>query len=1351
MRGRTGLALLIASGMVGWAGVAAADRASDVVTARPAFTATPAELLAAAKAAPAGDDDSDRVTLRSEEDTSFDAQSRATVRTHHIYLVRAPKPRTEGGDTEHDAADRDDDDEDDDGSASVSTVWRPSLQDRPVLRLRVVEPGGAVHELDPAKIADEVLGPSKPGATADVHLIVGRLAKPVPGSVVESEVTTHDHEPPPGGAIAWSHPRAMPGATVSYSVPVGLRLRRVERKLPAGVQAHHSVAAGRERWSYDIPAKLAADETRFEPWSPGDDAALPRIGVSTAASWAAVARAYRAVIDRRIAEGPVVLPASLPHDASRETVDAVAAWVRGRVHRAPLGFTYAPYTPQPPAVTLTRGPLSTTDTATLLVAVLRQAGIRAHLTLITSEPLGVVDPELPGLKPFDHVIVRARVANRDVWIDPAEELLPAGQLTLDAQDRSALVIADDTTGLTATPARAARDNTMHETRTFVATEHGPSAATGVVTATGALETDGRRSYSVSLGSPARRRGESNERYGGTLVRQAPSDPRDLTTPFTLSREVVGSLWVYNYGHQIVVDLPARDALYFVPEWLREKPESPRVHDFVWRMPYVFEIENRIELPPGFAPPAAAPERVVRLGAATFTERRRVDGNALVVTQRFDSGKPRWTAAEVTAMQEAMPALDAETLHIAIDRTSYALREAGKLREAAAEDARMIALHPQEALHHEHLAVLLIHAGLGDAARREARTAVQLAPSDPEALSVLGWVLHHDRVGRDFVYDWDRAGSLEALRKARAIAPTFSNAAFELATVLERDPAGELYARGADMRGATEAWTAAREKSTEPEIIALRLAEVLLWAGQPIAAETMARTVKPSAWRDLLIMAAIAQTQGAKAAIAEAGKLRAGDERRKLIGDATWWAIERRQYDLARTLFAETPGSDKLSPFWTAMLARLAVHPDTATGAPEPRAALDELFLALAEPARKTSVFFDARIETRLRGYARQVMPLPSRVAGARVLFSDMMRSASYQIDGGDGAWRAKVPGKTGPSLTPYLALDRGTIKVIGTPASFPSIGHYLLGLALGDPAVDARARRILELLRSDLDGDVEYQLGLFKRVWGSGKPTSRDAIELAAALLAGDSDRDRSVAIATRCPLTSPEARLACHAILMSAYFDRGRTADALKECEAVLAADPSLASRLLGSHARMLERLGRWADAEKLGDDYMAAHPDDSYGLVVRYQTARNRGDHAEAARRLAALSTVPKPAASELNSAAWEQLLPGGDLARGRELAKQAVELSPRAYPELNTLAVLEAELGDLGAAVRDNQDAMALQTSDEPGPADWCVVARVAEQLGQTDDAIAIYRKIARPDADPVSIAGYAARRLTALHAP
>src|SRR5262249_40809675 len=140
--------------------------------------------------------------------------------------------------------------------------------------------------------------------------------------------------------------------------------------------------------------------------------------------------------------------------------------------------------------------------------------------------------------------------------------------------------------------------------------------------------------------------------------------------------------------------------------------------------------------------------------------------------------------------------------------------------------------------------------------------------------------------------------------------------------------------------------------------------------------------------------------------------------------------------------------------------------------------------------------------------------------------------------------------------------------------------------------------------------------------------------------------------------------------------------------------------------------------------------------------------GDAAEAARRLDAFAGAPKPMSWLLNRAAWEQLGRGGDLARGLELARKAVDLAKLAHAERNTLAMLEAETGDVDAAARDHREAMLHADSDQPQDSDWCVAARIAEQLGQTDDAIAIYRRIAKPGDARFSVAGYAAQRLAAL---
>src|SRR5262249_14130878 len=163
-------------------------------------------------------------------------------------------------------------------------------------------------------------------------------------------------------------------------------------------------------------------------------------------------RAYRAVLDRRIAGGPVVLPSSLPHAPSRAAVDEIAAWLRGRAHGGAPHFGSAAVTPSPPAAALAprRSPahsgaprLAGGGRAALLVAVLRQARIRADVVLLATR-FHHVDAEVPGLGGFDHVVVRARLATGDVWLDPSERLAPPGRLPALAQGRRALVIADDT-------------------------------------------------------------------------------------------------------------------------------------------------------------------------------------------------------------------------------------------------------------------------------------------------------------------------------------------------------------------------------------------------------------------------------------------------------------------------------------------------------------------------------------------------------------------------------------------------------------------------------------------------------------------------------------------------------------------------------------------------------------------------------------------------------------------------------------------------------------------------------------------------------------------------------------------
>lgn len=1305
---------------------AAADRALD----RPAFTAAPGELLALGKAAATGD--WAIVVLREQRDVSYDNQGRAMVRARRVYVVQAG-----------DGGDGDDDD------AAIHAAWHPSYQDKPVIRARVITPEGKAVELDPAQITELPGSQRAANAAGDRRYLQALLPPAKAGAVVEQEIVTTDREPPPAGSvdttpIGSSVPTSS--TVISYSAPVSARIHHVERKLPAGARVRHQVANGREAWIHEIPALPARFDQEFDV--PADVVQWPYVGVGTGASWEAVARAYRKLLDRRIAEGPFDLPAELGHDASIETVHAIVAWVHHHVHSSGAGSGDAARIPLSPAETVKQATGNSSDKTTLLVALLRQAGIRAEVAMLASGFGQKPDPDLPGLGGFDRAIVRAQIGGRELWIDPAEDLTRPGQLPEHEQGRRVLVIAEDTKALEMTPAATSTDNLVRDVRTFVAAEHGPSQLTQVVRYTGVFEAEARdQPHVLRAGARKRVLGHQVEAlFGGTLDQVASSDPEDLTKPFEMTLEVKDAYRVGTELEQIDMYLYPHDTLEHLPWIVTAKQDKPRTSDFVWSRPHVYEIENRIVVPPGFTLPTAAPERVRQLGTATFTEHQQVDGRTLIVRFRLDTGKVRLTPAELATLQAGLRELRDETVHIKVDQIAFALGNAGKPREAIAECERLIALHPAEALHHSQLAMVLLRAGAGEAARREARKAVAMVPADAGAQVVLGWVLSFDTLGRQYTYDWDRAGAIAALVKARTLDPKHLGAAVSLARALQRDPSGRLY-ENADLSGAAEAWRAALELHKTDEH-ALALAQVLVWSGDFAEAEKVARTAADSEERDKWIVTTIACSGGAQAAIQAAGGLRSGASRNQMLTGTGSTMLLLQRYDLAREILSESGILASAPAAVATMMSKLKKHPDLQLRAADPRSTVLDLFAAVIDPQHKTSAFWDAELESEFRSVNQWFLPAPLRTSASR-WFGDLLQSmVDIAVEGDAGLWRATVEADR-KKIQLYLVLDRGVVKLVGATDALSGVGRYIL--RGGDAKADARARTLLDWIRADNDKATWSNMALFKRLWGPGMPSSRDAIRLAAAHLAGETDPDRVIAVASRCTSTLPDAELACHKALFQAYRARGRWLEAAAQSEAILALEPSSAAARVQFHAWALARAGRFEDADRALDEVLAKDPDHQGARLGRFEVAALRGSPAEVIQRGDALVNHPAVTAWNFNYVAWYRLGMGGDLAPALDLARKAVDKAPRDSGGVNTLAAIEAEMGDLDRAIRDNWKAMGLRSSAEPDAGDWYVVGRIEEQLGLVADAAAAYKRVTRPELDQLlSVYTLAQRRLTALGA-
>jgi len=167
---------------------------------KPAFTATPDELLAEARALPKTD--AEIVVLDDDVAMTFDAGGHEEMVWRRVYVVET-------------AAGADD-------WSAISMNYAPSTDDVPAYRARVISASGAVTELDPSATTTGPHGRSS--ARRDANATLPALGV---GSVVEEQIRTHRREP-------WLAGIASDWFALAGEVPV----RRAHYTVTAPATAH---------------------------------------------------------------------------------------------------------------------------------------------------------------------------------------------------------------------------------------------------------------------------------------------------------------------------------------------------------------------------------------------------------------------------------------------------------------------------------------------------------------------------------------------------------------------------------------------------------------------------------------------------------------------------------------------------------------------------------------------------------------------------------------------------------------------------------------------------------------------------------------------------------------------------------------------------------------------------------------------------------------------------------------------------------------------------------------------------------------------------------------------------------
>ncbi len=342
------------------------------------------------------------------------------------------------------------------GWAEVSAQWDPWYEDSAQIHARVLQPDGTFVDLDQKTITDAPVKGDDSETYSSAHVRRAPLPGMAIGSIVEEEEIIEGKTPYFSGGSVY-------GFAFRDNVPVARKRLIVEMpsSLPYKEMIHDLPKLVVDRKDADGQRRVVYVEQGIEAARsydidlPTNEPIQPMVEFATGSSWGAVAKAYAGMSDPQTvtAEAEAILPKTLPAERMAK-IRAIVKELHRDVRYTGVEFGAARLTPVRPSEVIARHYGDCKDKATLLVAMLRAAGVKANLALLSVGPGRDVDAALPGINMFDHAIVYVPAddaGSKPIWIDATAEYFAVGFLPYDDEGRRALVISPETTALTQIP------------------------------------------------------------------------------------------------------------------------------------------------------------------------------------------------------------------------------------------------------------------------------------------------------------------------------------------------------------------------------------------------------------------------------------------------------------------------------------------------------------------------------------------------------------------------------------------------------------------------------------------------------------------------------------------------------------------------------------------------------------------------------------------------------------------------------------------------------------------------------------------------------------------------------------
>ncbi len=530
--------------------------------------------------------------------------------------------------------------------AEIKVPYNGSYETVKLVRARTLRPNGTIIEVKPTEVRS---GAASEGYD-DAKVLSFSMPAVEPGCLIDYEYVTEQKTSPLPGHFwfQWYFQGGFDPVQLTrlrITVPSSLNLARKLRNstIEPTIRAAKDSKSTTFTWEEKDVAPLS-----LEPLMPPAERQLPKLTVSTVPSWQSVADWYTKLAKEASQADPSV--AAMAKELTKncrtdeEKARAIFYYVQDKTRYVAIELGISAYQPRPAGRTLTVQYGDCKDMATLLVALLRAAGLTAHPVLLQAGEPFPQQTELPSPHAFNHAICQVELGGKTYWLDATAQVCRFGDIPQADRGVEVLVIKDGKGVFETIPEATPLEASSNQEAQFTLDAEG--------VATGGITLSGNGDYELGLRANLQlKSGDETKKYVEALLASIGVNPKiesvqlsdvaNRDVPITLSSRVQFPAWATVSGDLLLFKArPDQASAAFASPFTEEHRLYP-----------IYQSESRlvrsnltVTLPEGYSylhiPKSVAEESALGGYRRTVTQNGRTLTIAVEVEDRRVSVSPK---------------------------------------------------------------------------------------------------------------------------------------------------------------------------------------------------------------------------------------------------------------------------------------------------------------------------------------------------------------------------------------------------------------------------------------------------------------------------------------------------------------------------------------------------------------------------------------------------------------------------------------------------------------------------------------------------------------------------------------